>query len=495
PNVQVICIGPASENLVSFACIRTGILSAAGRGWAGAVMGSKNLKAIAVSGTGGVPVARPQELLELFYYAERLFSRKEGEVEPTSPMRQYRKVSRRKALYQEGLKGTARIGFMGCFGCPVACGMSVRFLDGSMAGGGAYKCNELGSSAVETRYNKEEVGRVHFARVNLLDRLGLCNDTWWSLVKGCISQRFLNAETTGMDMSKEGSREFTREMIYKTVYREGIFDKVAEGPARFLVEYLGTDKAKRHYQLNCQKAGIHGGFLYGNMGAPGMSWNEISAMIASAVSNVGSLETRAFNRIATDQANYLDDTIIKRNYDEWKKIHLRASKKWFGSEQAVQDLWDWKWGPYSVPVAIQYLDQRLFNEGLAVCTFNFPKTTSMYTPDYLGDTSIERRLYSAVTGIDVTEEEARTYGRRIYMLERAIKVRQGHRREDDWFSDAAFDQFWDCKKDLSNALDEYYTTTGMDVATAIPKRSTFERLGLKDVADDLDSKYGVSVPA
>ena len=50
PNLRVACIGPAGENLVRFACIMNDKHRAAGRSGVGAVMGSKNLKAIAVRG-------------------------------------------------------------------------------------------------------------------------------------------------------------------------------------------------------------------------------------------------------------------------------------------------------------------------------------------------------------------------------------------------------------------------------------------------------------
>ncbi len=59
PGLRVACIGPAGEKLVRFACIMNDKHRAAGRSGVGAVMGSKNLKAIAVRGTGGVRVADP----------------------------------------------------------------------------------------------------------------------------------------------------------------------------------------------------------------------------------------------------------------------------------------------------------------------------------------------------------------------------------------------------------------------------------------------------
>lgn len=62
-DVRVAAIGPAGENRVRFAIVATGTESAAGQGGFGAVMGSKNLKAIAVRGHRGVPVANPAEML------------------------------------------------------------------------------------------------------------------------------------------------------------------------------------------------------------------------------------------------------------------------------------------------------------------------------------------------------------------------------------------------------------------------------------------------
>jgi len=64
PKASVACIGPAGEKMVSMACIINEKYRAAGRCGGGAVMGSKNLKAIAVYGTGKVPIARPDEMKE-----------------------------------------------------------------------------------------------------------------------------------------------------------------------------------------------------------------------------------------------------------------------------------------------------------------------------------------------------------------------------------------------------------------------------------------------
>jgi len=63
-QVEAAVCGVAGENLVRFACVRTGVKNAAGRGGLGAVMGSKQLKAIVARGTQGIEIVHPEEMLE-----------------------------------------------------------------------------------------------------------------------------------------------------------------------------------------------------------------------------------------------------------------------------------------------------------------------------------------------------------------------------------------------------------------------------------------------
>ncbi len=70
-SVEVVCIGPAGENLVTFAGVVTGMGSVAGRHGLGAVMGSKNLKAVVVRGTGEIRIARMEEFVAACEEAHR----------------------------------------------------------------------------------------------------------------------------------------------------------------------------------------------------------------------------------------------------------------------------------------------------------------------------------------------------------------------------------------------------------------------------------------
>jgi len=80
PKTRVISCGQAGERLSRIACIQTETGNAAGQGGFGAIMGSKNLKAIAVRGTLGVRVADPQRLLDICLNASR-----EGQSPPPPP--------------------------------------------------------------------------------------------------------------------------------------------------------------------------------------------------------------------------------------------------------------------------------------------------------------------------------------------------------------------------------------------------------------------------
>ena len=78
PEIKTIVIGPAGENLVPYSCLVVERFRAAGRSGAGCVLGSKNLKAVAVKGTGFVPVAANKEFHEAAKKAKKLAVDLEG---------------------------------------------------------------------------------------------------------------------------------------------------------------------------------------------------------------------------------------------------------------------------------------------------------------------------------------------------------------------------------------------------------------------------------
>ena len=141
PDCSVTAIGPAGEKMVRFAAIVNDKFRAAGRSGVGAVMGSKNLKAIAVRGTGSVEIARPAEMMD----AARAIRQKLSEAPLTSealpaygtlalmnvinehgalPTNNYQKAQFEKAedISGEELAETRLAANKACFACTIACG-------------------------------------------------------------------------------------------------------------------------------------------------------------------------------------------------------------------------------------------------------------------------------------------------------------------------------------------------------------------------------------
>jgi aldehyde:ferredoxin oxidoreductase len=149
PLARVISIGPAGENLIELACIMSDTRSF-GRGGCGAVMGSKNLKAIAVRGTREVLVKDADKIREIIRSEISMLreTTREHTLYGSSqyidiiyelgayPMYNYTKTR----VDEEKIKEVSPISLMkylvkstSCFGCPVACGKLCKAFDGSLA--------------------------------------------------------------------------------------------------------------------------------------------------------------------------------------------------------------------------------------------------------------------------------------------------------------------------------------------------------------------------
>lgn len=140
PEIEVVCIGPAGENLIAYASIHNRLGNAAGRTGMGTVMGSKNLKAIAVRGTKGVQVAEPEKFLELCLDALQVqkpligmakttdaagndppsWGETLGNYEATQWVKQ-KELRQGHKPYWEKHKNRQGLGIAGCFNCQVRC--------------------------------------------------------------------------------------------------------------------------------------------------------------------------------------------------------------------------------------------------------------------------------------------------------------------------------------------------------------------------------------
>ncbi len=150
-KVRVSCIAQTGERGMLYSAIMNDKNRAAGRGGLGAVMGSKNLKAIAVRGTGSVKVARPEKFLEevtkargivqahpvtgtgLAAYGTEILVNIINEVGglPINNARDGSVFDRADEISGERLSETYLVKNQGCFGCSIACGRVTRIPDDS----------------------------------------------------------------------------------------------------------------------------------------------------------------------------------------------------------------------------------------------------------------------------------------------------------------------------------------------------------------------------
>lgn len=138
--IQLAMIGPAGEKLVKYACITSGLYREFGRGGAGAVMGSKNLKAIAISGSQDVEVKYPDMVIEISKeLIKDLRESRGGKIRREyGTMELVERINNAgfwvtrnfsEGFFEEGykLEGTQMrekivVGDSSCFGCPIGCG-------------------------------------------------------------------------------------------------------------------------------------------------------------------------------------------------------------------------------------------------------------------------------------------------------------------------------------------------------------------------------------
>jgi aldehyde:ferredoxin oxidoreductase len=150
PGVRVAGIGPAGENLVRFACIINDKHRAAGRSGVGAVMGSKNLKAIAVRGTRGIGIAKPAEFMKAMWEMRKRMSTNAGRqglsdlgtastIDLTNafagcPTRNFEtgQFEQAENINGNAIKDTRLVANKACFACTIACGRVTR-LPGEVA--------------------------------------------------------------------------------------------------------------------------------------------------------------------------------------------------------------------------------------------------------------------------------------------------------------------------------------------------------------------------
>ncbi|MCK4354621.1 MAG: aldehyde ferredoxin oxidoreductase family protein [Dehalococcoidia bacterium] len=258
PEAKVVCIGPAGERLVLFACIINDLERAAGRSGVGAVMGSKNLKAIAVRGTKGIKVANRvgfyNAMVDCYKALDIEYVRHFHELGTPSvledfvvplgalPTRNYqagafedwRKIS--GGVQGDTISVRKRMG-VACPGCPVACGRLSKVTTPDFAGIGAgpeYETTGLFGSNCGVN-NLDAIAKANY----------VCNEMGMDTISAggtiaCAMELYEKGYLPKKDIGRPlnfGDAHALVEMVEKIALREGFGDVLAQGAYRLAEKY------------------------------------------------------------------------------------------------------------------------------------------------------------------------------------------------------------------------------------------------------------------
>ena len=475
-NVRFVTTGVAGENMCRSANLMTDNEGSATGGF-GAVMGSKNLKAIAVLGTGSPLVANPEKLKELNQLTIRL--NKRDPLQAPFPEEQVRRTGK-SSCYQCGLDCKYRNSFRTASGKDV-----VR------------KCQSM------FVYFPWVMRRPGESTETAVDATGICNDLTICTMEmsniinwldSCYQSGYLTDKETGLDMSKLGTREFFENLANMIAHRRGFGDILAEGLLR-AGEKLG-DKAKAHFTNEVSGVGdgatysgreyLMNGLLYAlEPRQPIAMLHEISWLTGLWVMNQANPD---FSPVTSE-------------------VFRSAATKFWGSEKA----WDLNTHEGKAMAAVNIMNRTYVKDSLLLCDSSWPIMVSWDTPDGVGDATFESRIFSAVTGIETDEPGLNQYGERIFNLQRGVLLREGRRpKADDVpkefnFTDPVETVFMNpdvivpgtgqevisrkgqtLDRDVFETMrKEFYDLRGWDSESGLQKAETLEHLGLSDLLQDL----------
>jgi aldehyde:ferredoxin oxidoreductase len=285
-NIQVAMIGPAGENQVKFACIMDGLHDAAARGGLGTVMGSKNLKAVAVRGHSPVKVANPARVRGITkWMIDNLYKdwmtkanheygtggpiHEDIEMSGGLPVRNWRegKFPGWKKIHAGVIKDTIRIGMEGCWGCPVRCKKICKFDDPYPVdpdyGGPEYETLASFGSNCGIDNLKAIVKANELCNAYGLDTISTGSVIAFAME--CFERGLINTKDTGGIELKFGNDEALLRCIELIARRQGFGDQLAEGTAR-LSKKIGKGAEEFAIHVKGVDLGMHEPRLWPSVG-------------------------------------------------------------------------------------------------------------------------------------------------------------------------------------------------------------------------------------
>jgi aldehyde:ferredoxin oxidoreductase len=452
-SAHVCVIGPAGENQVLFASIMCDHGRMAGRTGLGAVMGAKNLKAIAVHGTQEIPIfdiakykpLRSESNRKLHDDNEAKILRDVGtggvanyaEYLGAMPVKYYSRGSFENIDEISGAKMTETIltGRSACQGCVIACGRVVTLKGDkfkrkgpeheTMVGFGANLLNDNLEAIVELG---ELCDRYGMDTISTSNTIGLAFHLFET---GLITEK----DTNGLAL-KWGDVDAIEELVNLIGRREGIGDLMAQGSRRFAAHFGAEEEA---VQVNGLEVAYHD-----PRGVSGMA-------LSYATSPRGACH---------NQSDYF--------FVDWGHTQEGIGITYFERQAQAEK---------SANVA-RHQDWRTIFNAIVMCIF------ANVEPE------MQVKLINAACGLDWTIEDMLKAGERAWNLKRAINNRMGLRRENDKLPKALLEPVPDGGSagfilDFEAMLSAYYEARGWDMETGKPSREKLMELGLDEAAQDL----------
>jgi aldehyde:ferredoxin oxidoreductase len=452
-SARVCVIGQAGEKQVLFASIMCDHGRMAGRTGMGAVMGSKNLKAIAVRGTDEIPVfdtakyksLRSESNRKLKEDNEAKVLREVGtggvanyaEYLGSMPVKYYSSGSFPAVDNVSGAKMTETIlvGRSACQGCVIACGRVVRLpLDQmkrkgpeheTMVGFGANLLNENLASIVELG---DLCDRFGMDTISASNTIGLA---FHLFEKGIITEK----DTGGITLAW-GDVDAIEQLVRLTGSREGIGDLLALGSKRFAAHFGVEEEA---VQVNGLEVAYHD-----PRGVSGMA-------LSYATSPRGACH---------NQSDYF--------FVDWGHSQEEVGIEFFPRHAQAEK---------AANVA-RHQDWRSVDNAIVMCIFANVEPQEKVN------------LINAACGLNWTVEDMMKFGERSWNLKRAINNRMGLTRANDRLPKALLEPFTDggsagFSPDLEGMLYAYYEARSWDMESGKPSRGKLLELGLEEVARDL----------
>jgi len=475
-NASVACIGPAGERLVRFACVIVDRDRAFGRCGGGAVMGSKKVKAVAVSGHGEIRVAKPElyeRILEECKQIAEKFKKTTvfaqygtaGIVLPLNeagafPTKNFQTCyfEHAEKISGETLARDYLIKRRACFACWIGCGRHVEVVSGPYITppfeGPEYETiNMLGAQLL-----------IDDLRV-IIKANYLCNDYGIDAISvgNCIAfaieafeKGLISSDMKGELPLEWGNPDTLLKSVEAIAFRKGLGDILAEGVKR-AAERIGN---------GAEDIAVHVKGLETPAHDP--RGTSRSFAIQYAVGNRGGCHTHP-NWTGLWDFGRIDAGLISHGLP-WPPISRFDEERVKERARAVR----------------LFSLHGLCAEILGFCRFAVEGGVgACMTPKILAD------FTSSLTGLDINEYQLLEASERVLTLERCFNVREGVTKCDDRLPKRLFEPIktgptkGQSVRNFDKLLEAYYEEMAWDVNTGIPTKEKLQQLGLNFVISQI----------